>query len=417
MKSIVNKQSFLLSLIARISKNDNEAQEELNRFFMEVTNGKVYKYRSFDAEGHSLDNLKNGTLYCSPPSAFNDPFECKLGLDIQTMMAAKSGIEIGDIGTIFEHFICVYNGKAGITDYAAAEQSVIRKWLNSEALDLLLKNAQNSENEEQLLKILSQNTDWIIDLLQGATEDTQISQALHGSRKTLNAVLKDRLTQISLDSPLLPLELNKIYGTSYDADEISTAALINDKYHPEKHGDTVRMQNTFSEIEMQLKDKLENLFWVGCLAEDYKNRLMWSHYADSHKGFCVEYDFSLSDLASIVPLPVCYSDDRVMMPWDAVFRKNDENIQKASEQMMLALLTKDTIWEYENEWRILIPQSAGRNLKMPPITCIYIGAMCEETNKRKLIEIAAELDIPVKQMVIDRGKYLLHVADIEQITE
>lgn len=321
MKSIVNKQSFLLSLIVRISKNDNEAQEELNRFFMEVTNGKVYKYRSFDAEGHSLDNLKNGTLYCSPPSTFNDLFECKLGLDIQTMMAAKSGIEIDDIGTIFEHFICVYNGKAGITNYAAAEQSVIRKWLNSEALDLLLKNAQNSENEEQLLKILSQNTDWIIDLLQGAIEDTQISQALHGSRKTLNAVLKDRLTQISLDSSLFPLELNKIYGTSYDADEISTAALINDKYHPEKHGDTVRMQNTFGEIEMQLKDKLENLFWIGCLAEDYKNRLMWSHYADSHKGFCVEYDFSLSDLASIVPLPVCYSDDRVMMPWDAVFKK------------------------------------------------------------------------------------------------
>lgn len=90
-------------------------------------------------------------------------------------------------------------------------------------------------------------------------------------------MLKDRLTQISLDSSLLPLELNKIYGTSYDADEISTAALINDKYHPEKHGDTVRMQNTFGEIEMQLKDKLENLFWIGCLAEDYKNRLMWSH--------------------------------------------------------------------------------------------------------------------------------------------
>lgn len=142
---------------------------------MKVTNGKAYKYRSFDAEGHSLDNLKNGTLYCSPPSAFNDPFECKLGLDIQTMMAAKSGIEIDDIGTIFEHFICVYNGKAGITDYAAAEQSVMRKWLNSEALDLLLKNAQNSENEEHLLKILSQNTDWIIDLLQGTTEDIQIS--------------------------------------------------------------------------------------------------------------------------------------------------------------------------------------------------------------------------------------------------
>lgn len=411
---MVNKRSFLLSFIDQINKNDSNAQEYLNGFLGEVTNRKLYKYRSFDTEGHSLGDLRNGTLYCSPPSAFNDPFECKLGLDVQTMMAAKSGIEIDNIGTIFEHFIYVYSGKSRITDYAVPEQSIIRKWLNSEALDLILKNAQNSGTEEQLLNTLSQNTDWIIDILQGATVDAQMSQALCTGRNTLNAMLEDRFAQISLDALLLPSDLNEIYGTSYDADEISITALINDKYHPEKHIDTVRMQNTFDEIEIQLKDKLENLFWIGCLAEDYKSRLMWSHYADSHKGFCIEYDFSNSYLMSIVPLPVCYSDDRVMVPWEAVFEKNDRNMQKASEQMMLALLTKDTIWSYENEWRILIPQNTDRNLKMPPVTCIYIGALCEETNKRKLLQIATELDIPVKQMTIDRGKYLLHVTDVKK---
>lgn len=35
---------------------------------------------------------------------------------------------------------------------------------------------------------------------------------------------------------------------------------------------------------------MKNIFRVLCLTEDFKNILMWSYYADSHKGYCFEYD-------------------------------------------------------------------------------------------------------------------------------
>ncbi len=32
---------------------------------------------------------------------------------------------------------------------------------------------------------------------------------------------------------------------------------------------------------------------VYSLSKDYKNELLWAYYADSHKGFCIEYDYDI----------------------------------------------------------------------------------------------------------------------------
>lgn len=240
-----------------------------------------------------------------------------------------------------------------------------------------------------------------------------MGQALNNSRDGLNAKFDECFSRLSHDSMNASPDLNSIYGTSYDTDEISTIALISNEFYPENYNKVTRMVRTFSTLEKTLKEKIENSFFIGCLAEDYKNRLMWSHYADSHKGFCIEYDYSnYKCRKDIIPFPVCYSEDLVMVPWMYVINQNEENMHKAKEEIMRSLITKDAIWSYENEWRILILQSEEQNLKMPPISCIYIGAMCEDKNKRKLIEIAKELNVPIKQMTIDRGKYLFHATEI-----
>lgn len=76
--------------------------------------------------------------------------------------------------------------------------------------------------------------------------------------------------------------------------------------------------------------------------------------------------------------------------------------------MMLGLLTKDDAWKYENEWRILINASENSELAMPKISCVYLGASIEKENKLKILNIAREKGIPVKQMKVDRGEYALH---------
>jgi hypothetical protein len=141
---------------------------------------------------------------------------------------------------------------------------------------------------------------------------------------------------------------------------------------------------------------------------------MWSHYADSHKGFCVEYDFSTpsDDVLSILPLPVLYSTERPLIPWEPALEKNPENMEAACKRLLLGLITKDSEWSYENEWRIFINKDKSSDLKMPQISCVYLGASISDEDREKILKIARAKQIPVKQMKIDRGKYALHATTI-----
>ena len=66
----------------------------------------------------------------------------------------------------------------------------------------------------------------------------------------------------------------------------------------------------------------------------------------------------------------------------------------------------------DNAWRILIKASQEADVKMPPITCIYLGASISKCNRAKILKIANKLHIPVKQMKVDRGAYALHAVPI-----
>ena len=182
---------------------------------------------------------------------------------------------------------------------------------------------------------------------------------------------------------------------------------------PEKHEAAVKFEEYYKKLEQQLNERLESLFLVGCLAGDYKNRLMWSHYADGHKGFCIEYDFSKTTDLDILPFPVVYTDKRIKMPWKAIIHPLKEETIEASKTMMTALLTKDAEWSYEQEWRILVQHDNDPNVKMPKASCVYIGSMCNEENRQRLCSIANSLSIPRKQMKIDRGEYALHAEDLK----
>jgi hypothetical protein len=137
---------------------------------------------------------------------------------------------------------------------------------------------------------------------------------------------------------------------------------------------------------------------------------MWSHYADSHTGFCIEYDFS--EMPQILPFPIHYSKKRPLIPMKAAVNNSAENVSAATAEIALGLLTKDSDWAYENEWRILINATEKPDVKMPPITCIYLGVNINKCNRNKILRLARKLNIPVKQMKVDRGAYALHTEDV-----
>ena len=409
---------FLHNLIQTAPNADEgkTSQKELFRYLVNKTGGKLYKYRFFDENGYSISNLENCTLYCAPPSAFNDPFDCKIGLDFRSLFEALYGLEQDKIEKMFADFLLVYNKKGSLDSYPQEEQNVICYWLNSKAIIDFVKATEKCTSETEVNNALMSNGNAIVEILIGATINPSLSSAMDISRDMIShamaKILSDGSIDITSNEGVSFSDIAKRNGISDDTDEIAFIRLLSDKLQPEKHDTAVKLEEYYKTLEQQLNERLESLFLVGCLAGNYKNRLMWSHYADGHKGYCIEYDFSKTTDLDLLPFPVVYTDKRIKMPWKAIIHPLKEETIEASKTMMTALLTKDAEWSYEQEWRILVQHDNNPNVKMPKPSCVYIGSMCNEENRQRLCSIANSLSIPIKQMKIDRGEYALHAEDL-----
>ena len=98
-----------------------------------------------------------------------------------------------------------------------------------------------------------------------------------------------------------------------------------------------------------------------------RNNLMWSHYGDSHRGICLQFQVSRYPLILRRLARVTYSDRFPEINW----------ISPAFEQECLyAATNKHSRWSYENEWRLIQLDSAGSYLNFEPsfLSGIILGA-------------------------------------------
>lgn len=102
---------------------------------------------------------------------------------------------------------------------------------------------------------------------------------------------------------------------------------------------------------------------VLALAQNYDCPLMWSHYADQHKGFCIGYD--VSDNGNYEIHSLNYGGDRFITTqqiYDMLFGSN-ENIRKEAKKEIdkVVLLSKAPQWAYEMEHRVISEQGLQEN--------------------------------------------------------
>lgn len=134
----------------------------------------------------------------------------------------------------------------------------------------------------------------------------------------------------------------------------------------------------------------------------YCNTLMWAHYSNYHKGFCVEYNIP-SDVAGVdvrtkrvvAMRPINYVDN---MPY-----KQDLTFEEA-------FLTKSKRWEYEHEVRMIYFKQ-GDNSANPVVSlgtdyeksirAVYIGMRCHNEHEAEILDIMrAHPSIPVYRMKV-----------------
>lgn len=115
MISNLQKREFLESISEKIlqyAQNEDASRKIMEMLMADMDNGKMYKYRAFNE--YALSNLKEGTLYCAVPSSFNDPFDCKIGIDIQSSIDARFGKEFEGIEEFLLKLIQVHDGRVSI---------------------------------------------------------------------------------------------------------------------------------------------------------------------------------------------------------------------------------------------------------------------------------------------------------------
>ncbi len=416
-KTISEKKAFLeeiIPLAADPSKKD-EIQQKHYAFLLQNTNGgKLYKYRTFDSHGYALNSLINGTIHCSRPDTFNDPFDSKMGADLQSIIRAKWEKELSLIESAFDKFCRVTIGELNLSDCSTNEQRIIIALSNNEKVMRFVNDTKRGfSTPEEASEYLRNHMSVLTELLKVVINDPALGDTLGVTRELLlrmAAMITSEDVYNYNDDGTSFQDFARINGVDADTDEIGLTMLLSNKLQPDNKAVLEKAEKLLDAMTRQMTEKLNALFLIGCLATDPKNRLMWSHYADSHRGFCIEYDFnSMKD--EVLPFPIIYSETRPLIPWKAAIDHTQESMEAATADLTLGLLTKDKSWEYENEWRVLLPAANPPDLKVP-ITAIYLGAHITSENKAIILEIANNHKIPVKQMKTDRGAYELHAEDI-----
>lgn len=157
-------------------------------------------------------------------------------------------------------------------------------------------------------------------------------------------------------------------------------------------------------------ERTQHTFTVACLSETNSSVLMWSHYSDEHKGFCIEYSgkdiYHSSDINKHF-FPVKYvTQEEQQLPVSSL---------ALDYSGLYSVLTKTDDWAYEQEWRIAFGLEADhtpRNLQLPKATGVYVGAKITKEDLGVVMEIAKQKGIPIYQEVLDLQRRQLHFKQI-----
>ena len=142
------------------------------------------------------------------------------------------------------------------------------------------------------------------------------------------------------------------------------------------------------------------------LTNSCTNKLMWSHYAEKHCGYCLE--FKTKEKYKI--MPVVYRKHSIDITRDIKswfsciiemenksFSLTDQELYSyriPSEKFGRLMYYKDSIWKYENEYRIIASENekekdaAGSVQVMDEygihLSRVILGLNCESTHRKRI---------------------------------
>lgn len=178
----------------------------------------------------------------------------------------------------------------------------------------------------------------------------------------------------------------------------------------ERMGDT-ELQKKYTLLMKKVAEKIK----IRCLiagkdkttgadvAVEKLSSLMWAHYANSHKGFCVEYELDRSFLDA--------NSDAGNNKLTLINEINYTNdlVLAGEPSIREAIFNKGQLWSYEQEVRMVQFDGEGKE-DFPALDCkgrvkaVYLGVKCSDIDRRDMEKAIGSKDIALYQMEIDSSR-------------
>lgn len=354
--------------------------------------GLFYQYRPCRRSAatiYDIENIRHGVVYAQTPLNMNDPFDSMIGFSAEKIYANCVSMLVEALSATDTVKIIV---SALLRYRAFGKIAELMTFLKDVKDYLFSRRSSMHETHLPLERFVMQNATVLFAKLPKSLK-AQLSRESFVAFSTI--VSKLGTTEIT-ESNIVGLmglddELDKIHKL---AEEIR-----DNKYLP------------------AIREFLSKLT-ISCFSvSGWDNQLMWSHYANSYAGICVEYDFTrINDCIGFI-YPVVYSSTRPTLSLQDLgiegFDLENKDLERCEVDMTSVfayLLSKNTCWSYEKEWRIIdIGESyTPKFIDLPFVKSITFGLNVDLLCKRLLWDVCREKGIPCYEIVLNTENYDLN---------
>lgn len=162
---------------------------------------------------------------------------------------------------------------------------------------------------------------------------------------------------------------------------------------------------------------------ISCFSKRNDSTLMWSHYADSHRGVCIEYDFPAKDNYKKIkytnkrPQMKLFNFISAFLGHEIIGKELRADEYRYTNELLKPFFIKSIDWNYENEVRCIY--TTDDYLKKDDIDCdgnnyfanvgaikrIFIGCKACGPKIDEVLELAKHREIPVVFMKESDDKF------------
>ena len=178
-------------------------------------------------------------------------------------------------------------------------------------------------------------------------------------------------------------------------------------------------------LKSQSYDKLSEIrrvltgeIYVICLSGRKDITSLWAHYADNHRGICIEYDLvnTKTEIFKNLCFPIEYLEDYDLTK-DVKYSFNKKSFNLNLKIKPLLLKAKD--WSYEEEWRIIFDDSIKDFYPYEPYIKflkpqkVYMGMNISEKDEKLIKNICKIKEIPLFKAIKDKDKYKFDFDEVD----